>query len=72
MGLALVFVFSILSSCNSNPNNQTSQTAAHSDTIRLDYAYYNPVSLVLKEKRLAGGRPEEKSGQSRVGAESGQ
>lgn len=50
MGLALVFVFSILSSCSSNPNNQASQTAGHSETIRLDYAYYNPVSLVLKEK----------------------
>lgn len=49
MGLALVFVFSILSSCNST-SQQASQTAAHPGMIRLDYAYYNPVSLVLKEK----------------------
>jgi sulfonate transport system substrate-binding protein len=45
MGVACVFCFSILSSCSSN------QVAAdHPNTIRLDYAYYNPVSLVLKEK----------------------
>lgn len=50
MGLALVFVFSILSSCNHSTSQQASQTAAHPGTIRLDYAYYNPVSLVLKEK----------------------
>ena len=34
-----------ISSCN--PNTSTATTPG---TIRLDYAYYNPVSLVLKEK----------------------
>jgi sulfonate transport system substrate-binding protein len=47
VGLALVFCISILSSCN---NTSTQSLAEHPDTIRLDYAYYNPVSLVLKDK----------------------
>lgn len=45
VGIAVVFCFSILSSCT---NNQT--TATRPETIRVDYAYYNPVSLVLKDK----------------------
>ena len=48
VGLAVIFCFSILSSCT---NNQVAQTnSARPDTVRVDYAYYNPVSLVLKEK----------------------
>lgn len=43
--IAVIFCFSILSSCTS-----TSSTAARPDLIRLDYAYYNPVSLVLRDK----------------------
>ncbi len=43
--LSGLFIFGVLSSCT-NP----SSTANQPDTIRLDYAYYNPVSLVLKEK----------------------
>lgn len=42
--LGVVFYFSILSSCSS------SQAVNRPDTIRVDYAYYNPVSLVLKQK----------------------
>jgi sulfonate transport system substrate-binding protein len=45
LGIALVFSVSVLTSCN---NNQVATDRP--DTIRLDYAYYNPVSLVLKEK----------------------
>jgi len=36
--------FAVLSSC-------TNSTASKLSTIRLDYAYYNPVSLVLKDKQ---------------------
>ncbi len=44
LGLAVIFCFSVLNSC-------TNQTAAKApETIRVDYAYYNPVSLVLKDK----------------------
>lgn len=43
--LAAIFSFSILSSCSHN-----APTANHPDVIRVDYAYYNPVSLVLKQK----------------------
>jgi sulfonate transport system substrate-binding protein len=43
-GFALVFCLAVLGSC-SNTN-----TAAQPDSIRVDYAYYNPVSLVLKNK----------------------
>lgn len=42
--LAAVFSFSVISSCSNN------QTTNRPDTIRVDYAYYNPVSLVLKQK----------------------
>lgn len=42
--LGAVFYFSVLSSCSSP------QAANRPDTIRVDYAYYNPVSLVLKQK----------------------
>ena len=45
LSLTFVFGFSILTSCS---NNQIA--ADHPDTIHLDYAYYNPVSLVLKQK----------------------
>lgn len=45
ISVTFIFCVSILSSCG---NNQTA--AGNPDTIRLDYAYYNPVSLVLKEK----------------------
>ncbi|GAB4232705.1 MAG: aliphatic sulfonate ABC transporter substrate-binding protein [Elainellaceae cyanobacterium] len=43
--IAVIFSLSILSSCTSS-----SSTAARPDVIRLDYAYYNPVSLVLRDK----------------------
>ncbi len=43
--LSGIFIFGVLGGCN-NPTS----TANKPDTIRLDYAYYNPVSLVLKEK----------------------
>jgi sulfonate transport system substrate-binding protein len=43
-GFALVFCLAVLGSC-SNTN-----TATQPDSIRVDYAYYNPVSLVLKDK----------------------
>lgn len=42
--IGVVFCFSILSSCSNAP------AANRPDTIRVDYAYYNPVSLVLKQK----------------------
>lgn len=43
---SLVFV---ISSC-SRQVNQTTSTAAKLDRVKIDFAYYNPVSLVLKEK----------------------
>jgi sulfonate transport system substrate-binding protein len=41
-----------LASCggNSTTSNGSSAQAAQPEAIRLDYAYYNPLSLVLKEK----------------------
>lgn len=39
----------IVSSCTNQPASQTS-TINKPDSIRLDFAYYNPVSLVLKQK----------------------
>lgn len=42
--LTMIFSLSTLGSC-SNPTDK------QPNSIRLDYAYYNPVSLVLKEKR---------------------
>lgn len=45
--IALVFCLIVVGSCSkSEPNQPTA--------IRLDYAYYNPVSLVLKEKGWLG------------------
>lgn len=43
--LGLIFTFSVLGSCTNN-----TPAANRPETIRLDYAYYNPVSLVLKQK----------------------
>ncbi|HEY9616533.1 MAG TPA: aliphatic sulfonate ABC transporter substrate-binding protein [Microcoleaceae cyanobacterium] len=45
ISITLIFCVSILNACSPNQ-----PTADRPDTIRLDYAYYNPVSLVLKEK----------------------
>lgn len=45
ISVTLIFCASILNACNPNQ-----ATADRPDTIRLDYAYYNPVSLVLKQK----------------------
>lgn len=45
IGIALVFCVSILNSCGSDR-----ATIDRPTTIRVDYAYYNPVSLVLKDK----------------------
>ncbi|MBD2104191.1 aliphatic sulfonate ABC transporter substrate-binding protein [Leptolyngbya sp. FACHB-261] len=42
--LAAAFVFSVVSGCRSS-------TADALATVRVDYAYYNPLSLVLKEKK---------------------
>lgn len=42
--IAVIFSISILSSCSSGA------TSDRPTTIRLDYAYYNPVSLVLRDK----------------------
>lgn len=39
----------IVSSCTSQPTSQSS-AASKPDAIRLDFAYYNPVSLVLKQE----------------------
>lgn len=50
VAVAMIFCFSVLNSCSSNSTNQANQTANRPETIRVDYAYYNPVSLVLKEK----------------------
>lgn len=47
IGMALIFCVSLLNSCG---NPASPPTATRPDTIRLDYAYYNPVSLVLREK----------------------
>jgi sulfonate transport system substrate-binding protein len=47
IGLALIFCFSSLSGCNGDSSRSV---ANHPNTLRLDYAYYNPVSLVLKDK----------------------
>lgn len=46
IALSLVLV---ISSC-SNQAAQPTATAAKPDSIKVDFAYYNPVSLVLKEK----------------------
>ncbi|HEX8350004.1 MAG TPA: hypothetical protein VF598_08575, partial [Hymenobacter sp.] len=49
----LMLVMSLfLASCggNSTTSNGSSAQAAQPEAIRLDYAYYNPLSLVLKEK----------------------
>ena len=43
--LAAIFSLSVLNSCSNN-----APTANRPDVIRADYAYYNPVSLVLKQK----------------------
>jgi sulfonate transport system substrate-binding protein len=43
--LTAIFSFSILNSCSNN-----APAANRPDVIRVDYAYYNPVSLVLKQK----------------------
>jgi sulfonate transport system substrate-binding protein len=45
--IAMILCLSIVGSCTTQP----SQTAYRPSSIRLDYAYYNPVSLVLKEKK---------------------
>ncbi|MBA2876338.1 aliphatic sulfonate ABC transporter substrate-binding protein [Thermaerobacillus caldiproteolyticus] len=42
----IVAAIGILSSCN-----RSASTASEVKTVKLDYAYYNPVSLVLKEKK---------------------
>ncbi len=43
--LMLVFITSLLAGCGGG-----SSTQGKLETIKLDYAYYNPISLVLKEK----------------------
>lgn len=43
--IAAIFSLSVLNSCSNN-----SPTVNRPDVIRVDYAYYNPVSLVLKQK----------------------
>ncbi|WP_013321518.1 aliphatic sulfonate ABC transporter substrate-binding protein [Gloeothece verrucosa] len=45
--ITLIFCLSILGSCT---HPEIGQTSNHPKIIRLDYAYYNPVSLVLKNK----------------------
>ncbi|MBD0334983.1 MAG: aliphatic sulfonate ABC transporter substrate-binding protein [Cyanobacteria bacterium Co-bin13] len=45
IALTAIFCFSVLNSCA-----QSSTTAAGPDAVRVDFAYYNPVSLVLKDK----------------------
>lgn len=53
-GLSILFAIAlgltlIVSSCTSQSDSQTS-AINKPDTIRLDFAYYNPVSLVLKQE----------------------
>lgn len=43
--IAAIFSVSVLNSCSNN-----APTANRPEVIRVDYAYYNPVSLVLKQK----------------------
>lgn len=55
VAIAMVFCFSVLNSCSQSTNqanqaNSVSQAANRPEIIRVDYAYYNPISLVLKEK----------------------
>ena len=58
VGVALIFCLSIVNGCSNAANQATtqpanqpvSQTVSRPETIRLDYAYYNPVSLVVKDK----------------------
>lgn len=40
----------LLASCGGNPDNGATATTEAPETIRLDYAYYNPLSLVLKQQ----------------------
>jgi sulfonate transport system substrate-binding protein len=47
-------------------------TAAAETKVRLDYAYYNPVSLVLKDKGWLQQDLAAKGGWRRVGIEPGQ
>jgi sulfonate transport system substrate-binding protein len=42
----IIAVMGVLSSCS-----RSASTASEVKTVKLDYAYYNPVSLVLKEKK---------------------
>ncbi|BDG47939.1 aliphatic sulfonate ABC transporter substrate-binding protein [Parageobacillus sp. KH3-4] len=42
----IIAAIGVLSSCN-----RSASTASEVKTVKLDYAYYNPVSLVLKEKK---------------------
>lgn len=50
LAMALVVVVSSCSGSSSNQTQDSNQTANKPATIKIDYAYYNPVSLVLKEK----------------------
>ncbi|WP_088888858.1 aliphatic sulfonate ABC transporter substrate-binding protein [Leptolyngbya ohadii] len=50
VALSLVLVVSSCSSQTAQTPANSSPTAAKPDTVKVDYAYYNPVSLVLKEK----------------------
>ena len=60
IALTLVFCVSVINGCA-----QSTDTAANPDAIRLDYAYYNPVSLVLKDQ----GWLEEDLGQDGIRVE---
>lgn len=49
--MALTLIFSLtLNSCSNGTANNGATAVSRPDVIRVDYAYYNPVSLVLRDK----------------------
>lgn len=65
LALTAVFLFSIVGGCSQEVSNSASNAVQHPDTIRVDFAYYNPVSLLLKDK----GWLEEELGKDNIKVE---
>lgn len=65
LAIAAVFLFSIVGGCSQTTADNASTGVSHPDTIRVDFAYYNPVSLLLKDK----GWLEEELGKDNIRVE---
>jgi len=53
LGLALTASVGVFAGCSQTDTETTATGEAKPEKIRLDYAYYSPLSLVIKEKGLA-------------------